>query len=67
MPLALAPREIDAFFTYDRRVRIGQRADEVMRIGGARGVPHFVLGGVFPSVSDVVENRASKENRFLRD
>eukprot|EP00967_Tisochrysis_lutea_P108852 scaffold168864_cov29-Tisochrysis_lutea.AAC.4 len=66
-PLLLAARQAAAARFERRVVACRQAADEVVRIGGTRGLLHVGLTCALAAVGDIVGNRACEENGLLPD
>ena len=65
--LPLTTRQIDAFFPDQRGIPIRQRRNEVMGMSRPARGQNVLFRGVFPSVSNVFQNRVSEQDGFLRD
>ena len=65
--LALAAGQARAAVADDRVVAVGQRADEVVRVGRPGRGDHLGLGRVEAPVQDVLADRAAEQRRLLRD
>ena len=65
-PLPLTAGETPALLTDDRIISVGERSDELMRIGSlGRANNHFV-GRVGPSVGDVLAHSGIEDQRLLQ-
>ena len=65
--LPLAAGEAHTAFADDRLVPLRQRDDEIVRIGGASGILHILLGGGRFRIQDVVRHAGGKQDRVLVD
>ena len=64
-PLLLAARKLDSTFANNRIVAVGQRAQEIVSIRGARSRLDLSAGCVLPPVAQIVERRGIEQERFL--
>ena len=64
-PLLLAAGELDAALADERVVLIRQLDDELVRVGAAGGVLDVGVGGVVPTVGDVVAHGSVEEKDVL--
>ena len=65
LPLAAAERE--AAFADDRVVALGEGLDELIGLGGLRGLAHLVVGGLRTAQADVLGDRLAEQERVLVD
>ena len=65
--LALPAREGEAALAHHGVVAVRHLRDELIRIGHLRGRDNFRLRRVGPSISDVVTDRAEKEDGVLQN
>ena len=64
--LALAAGQAHAAFAHFGLVAVVERADEVVRLGGAGRFAHFLVAGAFAAEADVVGGAAAEDHGFLR-
>ena len=65
--LLLARRQVGGVVVDDRVVAVGQRAHEVVDVGGLGGGHDLLLGRVLAAVRDVLADRAVEQPRVLED
>src|SRR6185437_14506266 len=63
--LALAAGQAHAALAHFGLVAVAERADEVVRLGGAGGFAHFLVAGAFAAEADVVGGAAAEDHGFL--
>ena len=64
-PLTLTSGETPALLANDRLIPVGQRSDELVRIGSPGRPNDLVIGRVRPSVGDVLAYRRIEDQRLL--